>query len=194
MIVRRFRSVGWVGTVAAAALCSYLVTQRVASERAHVEQLDRRILLARLDIRKLETELGTRSRLPVLEQWNQDVLALSAPGAEQYLHGEVQLARFEMSAQEEARVRQVSATLGSDSATSEARVIPVSTDMQSPASEPAPEEAGESRPMLRHANYVKPADGSLMGGARRVALLDEGVLSDLQQVAQREKRGPKSQR
>ncbi|MGE3746705.1 MAG: hypothetical protein AB7G25_13540, partial [Sphingomonadaceae bacterium] len=70
-----------------------MISQRVASERTAVERLDRKILMAKLDIRKLETELGTRSRMPVLEQWNSQVLSLSAPSASQYLHGEVQLAR-----------------------------------------------------------------------------------------------------
>lgn len=176
MIVRRFRSVGWVGCVTFAALGCYLVSQRVASERAHVEQLDRRILMARIDIRKLETELGTRSRMPVLEQWNRDVLALSAPGAGQYLHGEVQLARFELEGNRRSPIVQAS----------------VSAD-ESVATAPRPtEKTAAAEPMLRHANYVKPADGAFAPSAREVALLDENLLADLQQTAQREKRGPKS--
>jgi hypothetical protein len=176
MIVRRFRSVGWVGCVTFAALGCYLVSQRVASERAHVEQLDRRILMARIDIRKLETELGTRSRLPVLEQWNRDVLALSAPGAGQYLHGEVQLARFEVEGVRQSPIVQAS----------------VSEDESVAAAPRASDTSAAPEPMLRHANYVKPADGAFAPSAREVALLDEHLLADLQQTAQREKRGPKS--
>ena len=176
MIARRFRSVGWVGCVTFAALGCYLVSQRVASERAHVEQLDRRILLARIDIRKLETELGTRSRMPVLEQWNRDVLALSAPGAGQYLHGEVQLARFELEGRRRSPIVQVAASSEKG-------------DVSAPRAAEMPVEAA---PMLRQANYVRPADGAFGPVAREIALLDENLLADLQQTAQREKRGPKS--
>ena len=179
MIARRFRSVGWVGCVAGAALGCYLVSQRVASERAHVEQLDRRIVMARIDIRKLETELGTRSRLPVLEQWNRDVLALSAPGAGQYLHGEVQLAGFEVSRSAPPAIREVS----------------VSAEESVAANPPVGERpAPAQQPMLRTANYVKPADGSFDSNMREVALLDDHLLADLQQTARHEQRGAKSDR
>src|SRR3546814_9830287 len=47
-----------------------------------------------LSIRHLQSELGTRERLPQLERWNADVLALSAPKAGQYLDGAVELAAF----------------------------------------------------------------------------------------------------
>lgn len=178
MIARRFRSVGWVGCVAVAALGCYLVSQRVASERAHVEQLDRRIMMARIDIRKLQTELGTRSRLPVLEQWNRDVLALSAPGAGQYLHGEVQLASFEVARSGPAPIREVSA----------------SADESVAANPPVAERPVEAQPMLRTANYVKPADGAFGANMRDVALLDDHLLADLQQTARREQHGAKSDR
>jgi len=182
MIATRFRSMGWVGCVAAAALGCYLISQRVASERGGVERLDRQILLAKLDIRKLETELGTRSRMPVLEQWNSQVLALSAPSANQYLHGEVQLASFEpgrgipSTADRAAPGRVVEAQ--------PARVIPVA----------APEPAPVAEPMLRHANYVKPSDGEFAEGVRPAALLDSSVLAELQSTAQREKRGSGGER
>lgn len=184
MIATRFRPMGWVGCVAAAALGCYLISQRVASERGAVERLDRQILMAKLDIRKLETELGTRSRMPVLEQWNAQVLALSAPSANQYLHGEVQLASFEPGrgippgAGRAAPVRVAEEQ--------PARVIPVSAP--EPASTPAAE------PMLRHANYVKPAEGEFAGGVRPAALLDPSLLAELQSTAQREKRGSGGER
>ena len=41
------------------------------------------------------TELGTRGRMRQLERWNSDVLALSAPGAAQYLAGSVELASYQ---------------------------------------------------------------------------------------------------
>ncbi|HEY0271246.1 MAG TPA: hypothetical protein VGC10_09690 [Sphingomonas sp.] len=92
MIATRFRTVAWVALVALAALGCYLVSLRVAAERAQVARLDRALRSGRQDIRDLTTELGTRSRLVQLERWNADVLALTAPKAGQYLAGQMQLA------------------------------------------------------------------------------------------------------
>jgi hypothetical protein len=186
MMATRFRSMGWVGCVAAAALGCYLVSQRVATERGSVDRLDRQIVMAKLDIRKLETELGTRSRMPVLEQWNAQVLALSAPSANQYLHGEVQLARFEPG-RGIPSMEDRAAPVRTTEAQQPARVIPVV------ASEPAPA-AAPAEPMLRHASYVKPSDGEFAANVRPAALLDSSVLADLQSAAQREKRGSSGER
>jgi len=176
MMSTRFRSVSLVGYVAVAALGCYMVSQRVASERTAAEKLDRQIVMAKIDIRKLQTELGTRSRMPVLEQWNSQVLALSAPAAGQYLHGEVQLARFEAPATPAPKIEEVSAPV-EVAAPARPQIIPVSA--------PAP----MAQPMLRHANYVAPAGETPANGLRQAALLDDNLLSDLQTTAQREKRG-----
>lgn len=98
MIASRFRTVAWVAGVAIAALCCYLVSLQVAAERAKVGRLDIRLVAARADIRQLSTELDTRGRLVQLERWNADVLALTAPKADQYLAGEMQLASLAMPA------------------------------------------------------------------------------------------------
>ena len=91
---RSFRSVGWVATIAGAALCCYLVSLRVASERAALEDIETEIVLAQRDIRLLQTEIGTRGRLAQLERWNVKVLALSAPSADQFLEGGFALAKL----------------------------------------------------------------------------------------------------
>ena len=178
MMSTRFRSVSLVGYVAVAALGCYMVSQRVASERTAAEKLDRQIVMAKIDIRKLQTELGTRSRMPVLEQWNSQVLALSAPAAGQYLHGEVQLARFEAPATPAPKIEEVSAPV-EVAAPARPQIIPVS----------APAPAPMAQPMLRHATYVAPAGETPANGLRQAALLDDNLLSDLQTTAQREKRG-----
>ena len=90
--MRGFREVGWVAAVAGTALGCYMVSLKVASERAALEQVENRIVLAQRDIRVLQTEIGTRGRLAQLESWNVKVLALSAPQAHQFLEGEFQLA------------------------------------------------------------------------------------------------------
>lgn len=92
MIVQSFRSVLWVGAVAGAAISCYMVSLRVAAERAALERVETNILIAKRDIRSLDTELTTRGRLRQLERWNSDVLALTAPTEGQFLEGEVQLA------------------------------------------------------------------------------------------------------
>src|SRR5689334_14581613 len=87
-----FRSVFMAGAVASAALCCYLVSLRVASERAALESVETKIVLAQRDIRLLETEIGTRGRLAQLERWNVRAIRLSAPTADQFVDSGFQLA------------------------------------------------------------------------------------------------------
>jgi hypothetical protein len=91
---RSFRSVFMVASCAGAALGCYLVSLRVASERAALEEVETKIVLAQRDLRVLQTEIGTRGRLAQLERWNAKVLALSAPSADQFLGGSFELARL----------------------------------------------------------------------------------------------------
>src|SRR5688500_12149244 len=94
MSARSFRSVFMVASCAGAALGCYLVSLRVASERAALESVETRIVLTQRDIRLLQTEIGTRGRLAQLERWNVKVLALSAPSADQFLDGSFALAKL----------------------------------------------------------------------------------------------------
>lgn len=94
MIARGFKSVIWVATVGSAALACYMVSLRVATERNELANVERQIIEARRDIRSLQTELGTRGRMTQLEQWNAEVLALSAPTSQQFLKDEFTLARL----------------------------------------------------------------------------------------------------
>ena len=95
MMARGFKPVGWVAAVAAAALGCYMLSLNVAAERAELAKLEWRIVMAKRDIRTLQTELGTRGRLQQLENWNAHVLALSAPVANQFVDSEMTLARFD---------------------------------------------------------------------------------------------------
>jgi hypothetical protein len=94
MSSRSFRSVFMVASCAGAALGCYLVSLRVASERAALEDVETRIVLAQRDMRVLQTEIGTRGRLSQLERWNAGAFALSAPAADQFLKGSFELARL----------------------------------------------------------------------------------------------------
>lgn len=112
MMARGFKPVGWVASVAAAALGCYMLSLNVASERAELARLERSIIAAKGDIRALQTELGTRGRLQQLESWNANVLALSAPTSAQFLDNELTLARFdqrEQSIEERSVVHMASA-------------------------------------------------------------------------------------
>ena len=92
MSAHGFKSVFMVGAIASAALGCYLVSLRVASERAALESVENRIVLAQRDIRLLSTEIGTRGRLAQLERWNVKVIRLSAPSADQFVESSFQLA------------------------------------------------------------------------------------------------------
>ena len=92
MSAHGFKSVFMVASVAGAALGCYLVSLNVASERAKLETVESRIVLAQRDIRVLQTEIGTRGRLAQLERWNVGFIRLSAPSADQFLEGGFQLA------------------------------------------------------------------------------------------------------
>lgn len=94
MSARSFGSLVMVASCAGAALGCYLVSLRVASERAALEAVETRIVAAQRDMRVLQTEIGTRGRLAQLERWNIKVLALSAPSADQFLRGGFELARL----------------------------------------------------------------------------------------------------
>jgi hypothetical protein len=112
MIARGFKSVMWVAAVGGAALSCYMLSLRVATERADLARVERQIIATKQQIRSLQTELGTRGRLSQLEQWNADVLALAAPASGQYLEDEFTLARLDLRDQtiaERAPVRMASA-------------------------------------------------------------------------------------
>ncbi|HMJ93273.1 MAG TPA: hypothetical protein VK472_04155 [Allosphingosinicella sp.] len=95
MIARGFKSVVWVAAVGGAALGCYMLSLQVATERADLAKVERQIIATKQQIRSLQTELGTRGRLSQLEQWNSDVLALSAPATGQFLKDEFLLARLD---------------------------------------------------------------------------------------------------
>ena len=112
MMAPGFKPVGWVAAVATAALGCYMLSLNVAAERAELARVERQIVAAKQQIRALQTELGTRGRLAQLEQWNADVLALSAPTSAQFLDSELKLARFDRpvpSVEDRAPVRMASA-------------------------------------------------------------------------------------
>ncbi|SNS18975.1 hypothetical protein SAMN06295912_102185 [Sphingomonas laterariae] len=176
----RFRSVLWVAAASTAGLACYLVTQGVASERAELARTERAILANRIAIRDLETELGARGSMAQMERWNTRVLALKAPEARQYLHGDVQLASLGMpeTPAMAARVVQVAATKP---------VTPTA-----PAGPAAPEQVASAEPLLRHATYMKPPPDRVVDLERKVSARGDGLLgadavADLDRIARSER-------
>jgi len=179
MIATRFRSVGWVAGVAVAALGCYLVSQRVATERATVAKVERQILAAKQDIRQLQTEIGTRGRMGQLEIWNGQVLALSAPKAGQFLESEVRL----------ASLNQAPLPLDKAIVESHGAVRQASFDATAKPEVPA---AVSEQPMLRQATFVKPKGEGMGIAPTKVALLPDDLLGDIGKMAANESGSKKS--
>ncbi|MEA3037846.1 MAG: hypothetical protein QOE79_359 [Sphingomonadales bacterium] len=148
MIARGFKSVIWVAAVGGAALGCYMVSLRVATERADLARVEGQILAAKGEIRSLQTELGTRGRMTQLEDWNSNVLALSAPSSAQFVRDPVALARLERHeptvAEQSAEVRMASAETG-------AAAVPADPDVAAPAAPAA------AKPAPRVVTAVAPA-------------------------------------
>jgi len=151
MSVRSFHSVFMASLVAGAALGCYLVSLRVASERAALEDVETRILMAQRDIRLLSTEIGTRARLSQLERWNVRVLALSAPSADQILGDKFQLAR--MISPERKPAIEAPVILASAPATGQQAPL---DDSEAAATAPQPELLHEAGLKLPEAQPAKP--------------------------------------
>lgn len=152
MIANRFRSVGWTGCVCVAALSFYLVSQTVATKRAELATVDRRILSTEREIRQLETEIGTRGGMAQIENWNSRVYGLQAPGAAQFVHSTTQLVAMAdpqplpldpAVVAPRPAVQQASLTT--------APVVPAAPNA-APAADPAP----PAQPMIRQATFVQP--------------------------------------
>lgn len=93
MSARSFGSLFMVASCAGAALGCYLVSLRVASERAALENVETKIVSTQSELRIIQTEIGTRGRLSQLERWNA-AFALSAPAANQFVGGSFELAKL----------------------------------------------------------------------------------------------------
>lgn len=135
MSVRNFGSLVMVASCAGAALGCYLVSLRVASERAQLEDVETQIVLAQRDLRTVQTEIGTRARLPQLERWNAKVLALSAPAADQFLSGSFELARL---AQPQHKVEFNAPVVLASAPAPEAKKAPIGEPETDDAGAPAP--------------------------------------------------------
>ncbi|MGZ8997506.1 MAG: hypothetical protein ACXW2T_01485 [Allosphingosinicella sp.] len=192
MIARGFKPVAWVAAIGTAALGCYMLSLQVAAERSDLASLERSIVRTSQDIRTLQTELGTRGRLQQLEQWNADVLALSAPVAGQFLESGLTLARFdttERSGQVHEQVRLASA----QAAPSVQRPPSPPAVVQARADLPAPGVHAQTlvrRASLEIAPVAKPVPAQTVAAPARQpassSLLDERTLREIGARAQSE--------
>jgi hypothetical protein len=178
MIATRFRSVGLVAGVAVAALGCYLVSQRVATERAVLAKVERQIASGERDIRLLRMEIATRSRMPQLDRWNAGVLGLTAPETRQFLDSEVRLASLNQPAPlplDPAIVAQQGAV----------RTVSFQPAKSPPA---ATQEQPAAEPMLRQASYIRPKLDRVAPEPTKIALLP----ADIGSLAAAERAAPKT--
>lgn len=201
MMARGFKPVGLVAGVAVAALSCYMLSLNVAAERAELAKLERRIIMAKRDIRTLQTELGTRGRLQQLESWNANVLALAAPTSAQFLENEMTLARFdqrEKTMEERAAVQLAAA----DTTEAQAKPQPRAETRVQYAAAPAP----QARSLVQRASLtmaeVKPAEAKKAtvettiakkvsadaAPTKKKALIDDKLVKAIGEAAKQEKK------
>jgi hypothetical protein len=194
MIARGFKSVVWVAAVGGAALGCYMLSLQVATERADLARVESRIIAAKQEIRSLQTELGTRGRLSQLEQWNADVLALSAPAAGQFLQDEFLLARLDQREQtvaERAEMRMASMDTSDSPAAADAS--PAETKPKLAVEQPGP--APVQPAIVHRAGYTpatvvpaaKPAAKPVQAAARPVRRLGPELTEEVAAAARDEK-------
>lgn len=203
MIARRLRPIGWVAGVAGAALAFYLVSLQVAAERTQLEGVERKIAITQRQIRHLETEFSARASLRQLEAYNNEVLALAAPKVDQYLASEVQLASYvpgeglpQHQAPQTALASAQTAPAAPSAAVAPARPVLRPAVVPDARSEGAPvipavkrspmmqavaliEELPQARTIPAKVKVTKPK-------AEKVALLDDGALSEITRKAAKE--------
>lgn len=161
IVATRLSAVWQVAGVAGAALCCYLVSQSVASERGALDKVDRQIAQTHDDIAKLQTEIGVRARQGQLEAWNRDVLALQAPRPSQFVSSGIQLASLY------GHRGQPALQLDPAIASQQGSPTNVSYQPAPPPAQPAApapstaEASAPAQPALRTATYVRPAPSRL---------------------------------
>ena len=160
MSARSFKSVGWVAGIGAAALTCYMFSLSVAAERAELAQLDSRIVNLKQSIRTLNTELETRGRVHQLQHWASADFGFAAPGANQFLEGEVTLAQLELPSQASAMESPVRMADAPQPAPAMPRVVQASAPSAAstparPAVTVASQPRTQQQPLLRQASVTR---------------------------------------
>ncbi|WP_262503934.1 hypothetical protein [Sphingosinithalassobacter sp. CS137] len=196
------KGLGWFLCGMIVAPACYLVTSQVAAERADLAAMEAAIAKAHKDIRDLETEFNTRANFAQLQRWNGDVLAMAAPGPDQYLADAQQLASLDAM---EGGLQHASLLVPAD-APSPTAAAPIeqaenvaprpavrAAPTPAPARAAAPEQERQREPVRGPVRYAQ-RDNRLIerGAGEAVAMLDDrllsaGTLAELRQSAQAER-------
>jgi hypothetical protein len=174
----RLRGLGWFLSGVIVVLGFYLVSLQVAAERQKVVEIDRKIMMAKREIRALETEFDTRANLAQLERWNGEIFALTAPASDQFVADEAALASIDLDGSQglDARIQVASYIVPA---------APRAVDVIAPAPQPiaaqpvapsAPVAIRPVRTVLASAAAVSPHPGGQRGAT--IAMLDRKLLSD----------------
>lgn len=166
IVATRLSAVWQVAGVAAAALCCYLVSQSVATERAGLEKVDHQIADTRDDIAKLETEIGVRARMGQLESWNRNVLALQAPRPSQFVASGFQLAAlYGRHGQPTLQLDPAIASQQGSPMNAGYHTVSVASAPPAPVAVAPTPQVDPGQPVLRTAAYIRPAPDRLAGAA-----------------------------
>jgi len=181
--VRALSGFGWFLTGVVVAPACYLVSSQVASERAHVEAVERAILKARKDIRGLETEFDTRANLAQLERWNGDVMRYTAPTPQQFLASDTELAALrplEGDGLAERYAAMVVPEAMPDVVRGMAETASDAVEAVAPAKPAAPKAEAKAETAVAVAKKAVEPVAKVAGGARdeAVAMLDRKLLKD----------------
>ena len=94
MHASRMRKIGWAMVLIACTALYLALHLRVNAVKSEVRLAERKIVALQEQKMLLETEFETRSNQQQLAAWNDVEFGYKAPGADQFLEGERQLAQF----------------------------------------------------------------------------------------------------
>ena len=94
MQASRLRKIGWAAVLLVCAAIYLALHLRVNAVKSEVRRAEARIVALQQEKLLLETEFQTRANQQQLAVWNNVEFGYQAPGADQFLEGERQLAQF----------------------------------------------------------------------------------------------------
>jgi hypothetical protein len=167
-----FKGIFWSVFTVAVMLGSYMMTLQGASERAKLAALETNIVKTQKEIRSLDTEFKTLANMERLGEWNGATLKLGAPGAQQFLASENQLASIDALPQVEPAVAVV------PGGALKAEVAPAVVQTASLDKHDA---TANAKSDIRNGGLAK------VRGSQKVAMLDKNLIDELEKNARIER-------
>ena len=164
--IKRLQSIMWILVVAMGALCAYLISLRVATERNAVHDMIDQIRWTRAEIRYLEAEFGARASMRQLNAWNQNDLRLYVPGPAQYLADERELANLDRMAPTGGGYAPPPVMTAMTDEPAEARPVELAQAEEAPRPVPAVVPAVKAKPVVEAPARAAPSEFSLIKTAQ----------------------------